>query len=216
MMKIFGIAIALVLLLGIGASAGTIDLYIAQDFSLIAAPEVPLNPDPGVLFAGYYPDYALMRYDPTNPGYVTYPEPAFGGLLLGEAYWYAWGDVPTTVTYASLENGVPATPGGAKTDMWISLPGDQTDGGDYGGWHMIGTPYDTNVPVLNISVTNGTWVKPWAQAAAEGQCDSTMLAMGLTGYEPITAGTADVMAKRRGYWFCCYFDNLALIITAPP
>ena len=99
--------------------------------------------------------------------------------------------------------------------MWISLPGDQTDGGSWGGWHIIGTPYDTDVPVANISLTDGTSVKTWTAAVSAGWCDPTMLAYTAAGYTPITAGTANVMKARRGYWFSTYQDNLALIITAP-
>ena len=70
MMKTFGIAVALLLVLAVGAIAdtGMIDLYMAYDFSLIAVPKVPVDPSPATLFAGHFPSYALFRFDPTIPG----------------------------------------------------------------------------------------------------------------------------------------------------
>ena len=58
---------------------------------------------------------------------------------------------------------------------------------------MIGTPYDTDVPVANISLTDGTSVKTWTAAVSAGWCDPTMLAYTAAGYTPITAGTATSM-----------------------
>jgi len=154
---------------------------------------------------------------------------AFGGILLGEGYWLNCEGSGGTVSneIVGIPDGVPS--GGTMTDMWISLPGHQTDGLDAGGWHIIGHPFNHATCVNKIAggnesyvgdhiwFTDGTTLKTWEEAVY-----ATWVDYKFSGNESF--GGADVqydgggydtyLRPGKGYWVNTYKDNLAMIIPA--
>lgn len=226
-MRTFGFVVALVALTCVASFAATATLDVYSGWQTIGVPLVPLDPQPNHVlnlldWDGDTP--SLNRYNGTAvpPGYETYNydyatgyDAAFGGLLLGEGY-YLFSSSGASMTVTGLENGVPATPGGAKTDMWISLP--------KAGWNLVANPYaqelaidqDTGVP---FSFTDGTVVKSWPEAVNAGW-------VGEVGQRVDPASGLWIMAginyyeewswkQSTGYFLNTGVDNLALIITAP-
>jgi len=208
-MRTLGLVLALLFVVAGSSIADTVtyDVYGTAGggdglWQLITAPLVPFNPDPTSVFAGA-PDglnYNLIRQDPSS-GMISYDEGdpgSFGNVLLGDGYYlHCYGD--GTIQYTGVPDGVPDTTG-KKTDMWISLPGDQGDGQDLGGWHIIGTPYNHNVPVNkggaftgnNISFTDGTTLKTWSEATAANWVSSLMF-----GTDPLNGDYAISYDKMR-------------------
>lgn len=227
-MKTLGLVLALTVLVA-GASVAataTYDVYVG--WNLVAAPLVPFNPDPNSVFAGLADgiDGLLARYDPSG-GIVTYDslDPSvFGNVLLGDGFWLMVYSGTQTVSYDGVPDGVPDGAGN-KTDMWISLPGNQNDGQDAGGWHLIGHPFNHDSPVDSGSgtgdrlfFTDGTTLKNWSEACAANWVDFK-----LSGYDPAGGifdvqydglGADDTLRAGRGYWLLTYKDNLAMIIPA--
>lgn len=205
------------------ANATKVDFYqVYAGWNCISAPVVPINPDPLSVFEGLNVN-ALQLFDATIQSGIAYDEyspEGFGNVLLGDGYWYN-GDAEGTVSYEGLEDGVPT--GTVKTDMWLSLPGNQMDGIDAGGWQLIGTPFNHDVPAStatgfgdNIVFTDGTSVKTWSEAADAGWVASAMM-----GFDPLAQSgfsvgydfcDDDSMRAGKGYWIQTYKDNLAVII----
>jgi hypothetical protein len=229
MMKTLVLVLALMMVVA-GASVAataTIDLYsFAGGANLVACPLVPFNPDPAVAF-GSLGDLSgmLARFDATTGSDMVYdaqwgPDTTFGNLLLGDGFWLTAGD--TTVTYTGVANGVPDATG-AKTDMWISLPGNQYDGLDAGGVHLIGNPYASYVDKSLISFTDGTTLKSWNDAAYPSEGDA-WVTDSIGGFDGATGNSVTIslgfgdredMEPARGYFVTTLKDNLAMIITAP-
>jgi len=226
-MKTLVLVLALALAAGgacMAAQTATIDLY--TGWNLIAAPLVPLDsPDPVAVFGSVPISGYLSRWDAPQQGMMTYDEidpTGFGNILLGDGYWlYAFSN--DTVSYNGVNDGVPDNSGN-KTDMWLSLPGNQLDSENAGGWHLIGQPFSHDTPVSvsdsgdNVFFTDGTTLKTWAQAAADGWVDSgfqywdgTVQGMLLCSYE---LADDDTLRAGKGYWVHTYKDNLAMIIPA--
>ncbi len=216
--KIVCLTLALAAWTAIGA-AGTVTttITLTGTNNLISLPCVPLAPSPDSVFDGFNIHNNLTSWDPANQIYNIYnsavPE-TFGGALLGEGYWLT-GVVGQQITYESLPSGVPT--GETLTDMWISLPG-KDDGQNIGGRHLVGCPYDGNVPSANIQFTNGIDVLSWPQANAAGWVGYAMSYWAGSGYNDITCDDTSVTTKLRpgkGYWVETNIDNLAMIIIAP-
>ncbi len=138
MMKTLGLVLAL-LVVGSGACVAvgvTVDLYSPTNsqWNYVSVPLVPFNPDPMTVFSGADPEYNLWRWDaPTqNPVYFEQGG-AFGNILLGDGYYLNNGAAASSITYSGVPDGVPDGLYGSdpthhyRTDMWISLPGKQTD-----------------------------------------------------------------------------------------
>lgn len=233
-MKTFGLVLALVVVLGSACAAqtetATIDIY--TGWNLVAAPLVPLDPLVDSVFAGFDTWFtaAISRWDAPTQGLIAY-DPfdipgAFGNILLGDGYWFNYPE-GGTASYTGVANGVPDSLG-TKTDMWISLPGNQFDGEDAGGWHLVGNPYNNDVPVdpnfnLNgegILFTDGTQMKVWADAEAAGWVEG-----GMSYWNAVNQGledmgflfnTDDNLRVAKGYWLKTNKDNLAMVVLAYP
>jgi len=237
-MKTFGLVLAL-LTLSVGASmaaTATIDFY--GEWNMVSAPLVPFVSTPWNGLSGsakgvFDPvdiDFggSLSRWDASTQGMVgwsMFVPDAFGNILLGDGYWlYQPGS--GSVTYDGVPDGVPDGVGN-MTDMWVSLPGGQTDGVDAGGWHIIGTPF--NHPICfskeqmnllgdNICVTDGSTLKTWGEAVAALWVDDPMVT-----WDGVTQGNAtagyffandEFLRPGKGYWVHTNKDNLALIIPS--
>lgn len=232
-MKTFGLVLALLMVVGVGsclAETATFDTY--TDWDMISLPLVPLDPVVDNLFTGYDMWFTgfMQRWDAPQQRYVAY-DPfdvpgSFGSMLLGDGYWFNY---PTTgtISYSGVADGVPDA-GGTMTDMWVSLPGNQPDGQNLGGWHMIGNPFNHDIPLdpnfnLNgegISFTDGTAVKNWDEAVQANWVDSQMLVWDPINDRYVDVGyffnTVDKLEAWRAYWIQTKKDNLAMIIPAYP
>lgn len=200
------------------------DVYAGWNY--VGCPGMPLDVYPTDVFWGLDIEGNLRKYDAPTQSSMTYTSQGqddFGFITLGDGYMvYCCGD--GSVSYVCYPDGMPDS-NGNMTDMVISLPGDQTDSQDAGGLHLISPPFghDTSVDAgggtgNNILFTDGTSVKTWAQAAADGWVDCEM-----TTYHPLI-GDFDVrcdglgydgsLRSCMGYQLLTYKDNLAMIIPA--
>lgn len=229
-MKTLVLVLALMVVVGgacVATTTATYDLYMG--WSLISAPLVPINPDPLSVYAGAPDglDYLCYRYDPSS-GWVTYDSfdpSAYGNVLLGDGSSLNCMSAGATISYVGVEDGVPDGTG-AMTDMWISLPGSQTDGIDAGGIHLIGQPFNHNTPVDpsgqnigdGIFFTDGTTLKNWSEAVADSWVDGKLSTLdpanGAVDVQFDGWGGDDTLRPGKGYWLTTYKDNLALIIPA--
>lgn len=219
-MKKLGLVLALVFMVGGAAIAADVSYDVYQGWNLIAAPIVPLDPDPVNVLNGLTIMNRIQRFDAASGGDVLYARGAesdFGSILLGDGYWlYVDSEAGATVTYSGVEDGVPTN--GVKTDMWLSLPGVQGDETTQGGWHLIGHPYNHETPVgvdgANITFTDGTTVKTWKQAVDDGWVDGYMY--GFEGGEFSVGYTRfaeqSTLLPFHGYWLYTYKGNIAMII----
>lgn len=204
------------------AATATIDLY--EGWNLIAAPLVPFDADPLVVFDDAVDgiDGMLSRFDPLSGviAYDSFDPDLFGGVLLGDGFWLNVYSGTQILEYEGVENGVPDGTG-AKTDMWISLPGT----GAEGSWHFVGNPFASDVPVDSgagvgdkILFTDGTDLKTWDEAAGAGWVDTTMWGQDPSGGIGVTYdgfGADDSLRSGKAYQIQTYVPNIAMIIPAP-
>ncbi len=207
------------------AATATVDTY--SGWNWISIPIVPYNSGVTSVFTGYNLMFGatLVRYDATTASNVVFnyfAPAAFGNILLGDGYEFNY-STPGTINVTGVPSGVPDSLSN-QTDMWVSLPGVQSDGADAGGWHLIGTPYDTDVAITqfsgaNILFTDGNEVKTWSQAFSAGWVadiafwfDAVTDSVKTTGYffKNDNAFRAD-----KGYKIKTNKDNLAVIFPAP-
>jgi hypothetical protein len=211
------------------ADTTAVDIY--EMYTWISAPLVPYNPDPAAVLSGFNIVGNLVRWEAVSQGPIAYddmsPE-AFGAILLGDGYTM-WVDPTNTeppyqvvgqMSYDGVPNGVPDGSGN-KTDMWISLPGNQVDSEDVGGLHWIGQPFDHDTSVVgNIYFTDGSSLKTWEDANGAGWVENAM-----TKWDPVFQGPQvvtfdlgddDHLRKGNGYQILTYRDNLAMIIPSDP
>lgn len=221
-MKILSLTLVLIVMASgfVIADSVTYDVY--GEWNCISAPLVPLNSDPMDVFTGINIVNNLSRFDATTQGNIGYDDidpAAFGSILLGDGFWLL-SDDEYTVSYDGVTDGIPSV--GVMTDMYISLPGNLLDSKDAGGYQLIGTPFNHDVPVTvnstgdNVKLTDGIRLLTWKEAADLGWCEAFM-----TGYDP-TAGSQfscgydlcdrEEMEPGYGYWFLTYKDNLVMII----
>jgi len=221
-MKTLGLVLALVVVVGGACVADTVTIDLLAGWNQIAAPLVPFNPDPLAIFGSVPVNGTLWRLNAPDQGMTPYDDldPAmFGNILLGDGYQISC-DAGATISYDGVPDGVPDGSGN-MTDMWISLPGNQLDGADAGGWHLIGQPFnhETNV-VANLSLTDGTTLKSWEEAVNAGWCEGVMWQLDAASGGMIDVGfdlaTDDHLRIGLGYQFQTFKDNLALIIPAQP
>jgi hypothetical protein len=235
-MRTLGLVLAMIVVVTGAAIAETATMDVYTGWNLIGPPCVPLDSNPVSVFSNGNPsgvdiEYTdvLTRLDAPSQGYIDYLffDPAsFGGVLLGEGYFLN-ASVDTQVQFDGLTDGVPSA--GIMTDMWISLPGNQMDGQDAGGWHIISNPFNHGIPFnevyfgydgANIKVTDGVEMKTLLDAATAGWIDEpfSYLNGASQGYE--SAGylsgvyESDELEPGKGYFVKTNRDNLALIIPA--
>lgn len=227
-MKTLVLMLALMLVIGGGVLAETATIDVYTGFNLVAAPLVPINPDPLSVFAGAADgiDGVLSRYEPTGGivGYDSLDPSLFGNVLLGDGFWLNVYSGAQTLSYEGVPDGVPDG-AGVKTDMWISLPGN-SDAADAGGIHLIGQPFAHNTLVdptgagtgSGIFFTDGTSLKNWSEAVAATWVSDTIAGYNAVGgifdvkYDGL--GYTDTLEAGRGYWVTTYKDNIAMIIPA--
>lgn len=229
MMKTLVLVLVLSLLTGVAATAATVTVDTYADWNLVAAPLVPFNPAVDSVFSNFDVMFTagITRWDAPSQGMIAYDAfdvpGAFGNVLLGDGYWFNYPEAGQIV-YDGVPDGVPDA-SNVKTDMWISLPGNQLDGQDAGGWQLIGQPFNHDTPVDSggfsgdlVFFTDGTTLKTWGEAADAGWVDSTM-----TFWDGATQGMLslgyffnddDQFRAGHGYWCKTNKDNLAMIIPA--
>lgn len=243
-MRVLVLTVALVVAMSAASFAEIASYDIYEGWQMISCPLVPLNSDPYAVFAGAPGgiDFLLSGWDPSTGGKPFEGDPvAFGGILLGDGFWlYVDTGMGGTISYDGVANGVSDL-AGTKTDMWISLPGNQNDAftepspvGDPnaqgGGWHMIGLPYNNTVCVNKVTggaesyvgdrilFTDGTTSKTWDEAVQASWVDYKM-----SGFDTANSafdiqydggGFSTNLDPGKGYWFQTYKDNLAMIILA--
>ncbi len=242
-MKTLVLVLALMMVAGGVSVADTVSFDLYGQWNLVSCPLVPFVPAPwnglsGVEKGVFDPvdiDFmgSMSRWDAASQGQIGWSQfnPGdFGNILLGEGYWVYQGDPQgpspvQTVSYSGVPDGVPDA-NGVKTDMWISLSGQQGDG-DLGGWHLIGHPFNHEVCISkepgnllgdNITITDGTTLKTWGEAVAEGWVNDPM-----TTWDGVSQGENSVgyffaadeyLRPGHGYWVRTNKDNLAMIIPA--
>jgi len=207
------------------ALAATATIVLHPGDNWIAAPLVPLNPAPTEVFAGCAIDGNLTRFDSSTGLPVLYraSDPsAFAGILLGDGYKLR---NPTTsditVTYEGLPDGVPG-PDGRMSDMWVSLPGNQSDGLDAGGTTWVGQPFAHDTAVAGMLFTNGDRVLNSYDAVEEGWVDPLWTGFDASTQKTFTAGLSqfhpDETWFRVGHMYeiVTHRDNLAIIIGPTP
>jgi hypothetical protein len=249
-MKIFGLTLVLALVIGGAAVAdqATIDVY--PGWNQISCPLVPMNlatdtnpeydyTEPYYAFIAVGDDlanYRLNRFEATNNTQPTYLVDAeFGKLLLGDGYQLL-SSIGTQLSYTGIKNGVRASDSDPLTDMWISLPGLQTDANVEpplgGGWHLVGVPFATDVPAYEIDgdgnvkwrvwFTDGVDTVNWWDAVdVKGWVSDTFYGLNQSG-QVIVSYTAEnfTLTAGQAYWFNTKKDNIAMIVkgvaTATP
>lgn len=233
MKKTLGLVLALVLVVGGAAVADSVTFDTYAKLNMISAPLVPLNPDATSVFSNFDLVFTtnLSRWDSPSQSMVSYdpwastPGGDFGNVLLGDGYWLIDPN-QNTYTVTGIPDGVPDG-SGQMTDMWISLPGNQYDGKDAGGWNMIGQPFNHDTPIStdpnnptgdNIFVTDGTTLLTLGEADAAGWLDGMFSYWDGSTQTMMTAGfffnDDDSLRPGKGYYIKTKKDNLALIIPA--
>lgn len=230
-------------------STATIDVY--AGWNQIGCPIVPVNLstdmdiDPELDYTEPYFAWGddgvgddllngnLQRWDAPYGSMLIYLiDESFGKLLLGDGYFF-YATSPATLSYTGLENGIPYedpyTYVKTKTDMWISLPGFKADSNvaapNAGGWHLISTPYDNDVPaydidgsdiIWKINFTDGNVIKDWMTAVDDQWVSDTMYGFENGSGTQVTylSETDYSMKKGRGYWIQTFKDDIAMIISA--
>lgn len=227
-MKTLVLVLAL-MVLGAGAAiAEPVAFDVYQGWNLIALPQAPFDPAVPSVFGAVPTVDVLSTFDPIGGSDFPYnldTAEFFGGIMLGQGYWLWCDSEQLTVAFEGFPNGLPDTVGGARTDMWISLPGSDPDGDgvtDIGGWHLVGNPYNHLVAVgvdgANIKFTDGNEVKTWAEACsgADPWVGDTMTGF-IGGSDVPTGYTEDklnFLIPAAGYWMWTNKPNLAMIIDA--
>lgn len=219
MKKTLVLVIALVLAMGMVASADTYTKDVYAGWNFISVPLVPFDSTVENVFTGF--DFAFdaslqtlkngvpIEYDYWNAGTDLNPLP---NILIGQGYYFNTA-VDGSISYEGVADGVPAADG-TMTDMWLSFPTK--------GWQMFGHPFNHETFVNsdqsdmgsgdNIFFTDGASLKNWEEAAIAGWVASSAFS------EASSIGYffADKCSFEPGYGYYIEtnVDNLAMIIPA--
>ena len=145
-MRLVSLVVVLVLCMAVPVFADTATIDVYDGWNMVCAPLVPFNPDPTNVFNPLDIEFvcSLQRWDAPKQSMEAYSmfNPNFGNILLADGFWLK---VPTgqaqNPSYSGVPDGIPDA-GGNMTDVMVMLPGDQLDGLDAGGWHLIGQPFN--------------------------------------------------------------------------
>jgi len=227
-MKILGLVLALVMVVGGACVADSVTMNVASTFAMVATPIAPYDGTAQTLWANVFATFTSsagpknvlstlsfgnsIAYDPTAPG-------DFPAIMLGQGYWIRTRTGSASVTINGFPDGLADTTGGAQTDMWISLPGNAAGTG--GAWHMIGQPFDHDTLATDILFTDGTDVKNWADAVAASWVYKIAQysyggMSGRVSYTDTVVHEDDRFRARHGYQIQTRKANLAMIIPALP
>lgn len=154
---------------------------------LVSVPLEPLEADAagalsGLVDAGNPLDNALYRW--SGSAYEGYPGD-FLALEAGRGYWLRL----ATGGAATLIGTYPAT----------SVP-------LVSGWNLVGVPSMHEVPLEDISITDGSTTLSFEEAAAAGWVSYGFIGQGPLGYY-VETGT---LSPWRGYWLRTYRPDLVL------
>lgn len=219
-MKILSVTFALICTLTGFAFASSVTYDVYQGWNNIAIPLVPFDPTPANAFSGITLMNNITRFDAvsgSNFALTAYTESDFGNILLGDGYQLSQSQ-DGSVTINGIADGVP-NPDGVMTDMCISLPG-VNDGN--GGWHLIGNPYNHEVPVgdsgANIMFTDGISFKTWEEAATGSDPWVSSVMNGFDNSGDLDTSYSAYCSSHsllpfHGYWLSTYKSNLFMIIS---
>lgn len=226
------------------AETQTASFDVYQAFSYIGVPIVPITtsyPNTPLIFSGAGIDIewsgnTVTKFDAPTQGMVDYQawDPAYQwSMLLGEGYQVDCrsnppGSNPTVVSFTGIKDGVPDSLG-TMTDMWISLPGNQLDGVNQGGWHWIATPFNHAIPFNetfwggeHIKITDGNTVRTLMDASTNSplwiELPFSYFNGATQGWENAGYMTgvneSDQLDPGKMYIVKTLVDNLALIVPA--
>lgn len=187
----------------------------------VSTPLVPIGWEPTQVFAPCISQCTLRMFDAPSQAILTYPQTDFA-ILLGEGY-KMYNPTTTTFycTYMGVADGVPDSYGN-MSDMWVSLPGDQTDDTSAGGMHWVGHPFYHSTQIANCSITDGNYVWPIADAVSLGIIDGLWPYLDAETQTMRTAGVGSLgaddtfLVPTRMYEIRTHRDNLAMIIPGYP
>ena len=214
MKKTLVFVIALVLAMGMMASAATYTLDVTDGWNFISLPGVPFDSSVASGFDGFDFDFSALLQSMLGNESIADDE-AEGTMLnvfVGQGYYFNPGE-DGTISYEGVADGVPDSQG-TMADMWISLP--------KAGWQMIGTPFNHEVFVNadqsddgdgdNIFFTDGSSLKNWSEAADEGWVSDT--ALGPEGSVGFSFSDSASFTPGLGYYFQTMVDDIAMIVPA--
>lgn len=218
MKKTLVLVIALVLAMGMVASADTYTKDVYAGWNFISAPLVPFNSAVESVFSGFDFMFDASLISMNNGESIAYDgwSPETGSLkniLLGSGYYLYTSEAKKTISYDGVADGVPDS-AGTMTDMWLSFP--------KAGWQMFGHPFNHDVYVNtdqsdmgdgnNIFFTDGSSLKNWSEANAAGWvADVATSAAGTVGF---FFNDSCKFESGNGYYIQTMVDNIAMIIPA--
>jgi hypothetical protein len=218
MKKTLVFVIALVLAMGMMASAATYTADLQPGWNFISVPLVPYDSSVAAVFGGIDVmfDVAMLQSMKDNASIAYDPFDEEGcdlqNIFVGQGYYINMFD-SATFSYEGVADGVPDSQN-VMADMWISFP--------VKGWQMIGTPFNHDVNVNadgeemgdgdNIFFTDGSSLKNWGEAVeAQWVADCAQNDDGTVGF---FFNDFSKFEPGKGYYFETKVDNLAMIVPA--
>jgi len=175
-------------------------------WNLISLPVQPKNPDPLVVFDGFYIDAMLYRWDNPTQSLICFSEwdELFGSVNVSDGYWLQT-DTAGAIIYEPADGDPPATPS-------IHIP--RT------GWSIIGCPSTTPRDWNMTEVSNGLTTVPIVTARDLHWLDTICYWWENTGGSGSlkTLGLDDdwtdatVLQPWHGYWLKTGIDDLRIIL----
>ncbi|MBO7393212.1 MAG: hypothetical protein J6U98_03300 [Abditibacteriota bacterium] len=217
MKKTLVFVIALVLAMGMMASAATYTADLPEGWNFISVPLVPFDSAVESVFNGFdfmFGDQIQTMLGNVGQAYDGWdPENSdLKNIFIGQGYYF-YAIEGGTLSYEGVADGVPDSQG-TMADMWISFPAK--------GWQMVGTPFNHDVYVNsdqsdmgdgdNIFFTDGSSLKNWSEANDAGWVSSE--AQGSEGTVGYFFNDSCKFEPGKGYYLETSVDNLAMIVPA--